>query len=465
MTLLVVLVWTATVLGTSCRWVGPRTTAVWAVLFTTCLYPQALTRAPAVFHVGMAPAQPQLRTYGAVLLVLGLAAVLSARPGTVPVAWVLLAGWLATGFLLVWSRSAEQWSGLLQVTTALAAWCAGSRFGRLDRDGPGGRALALALVGIVAAQCVVGLMQLGGVPINPLDPADAAILGNRINGTSNHPNNLGKMVLLVLMLLLPLTRSLDRTTRRLALGATVAALVPLALAQGRANFVGALMTVVLWAALTPRGQDLGARLWLLVGTGLLGLASAGVFLARFDEDPDGGARGRLMRDALRYLPEHLWTGMGPNSYTTVMSPRTGSFIPVHNSVLLAVAELGLLGGVLLLLPVVVAVARGWARRRDLDVRGDAGRALVASAPALLLVAMTGWGMLGTAILPLWFFVVALLDQEVRSPAPTSHGAGRVSAGGRPSPRRAAPGPGRPPRSRPSARDRPRHAPDGVLLRR
>ena len=193
-------------------------------------------------------------------------------------------------------------AGILQLATGIAAWCVGTMVSRPMSVERFSRALTLFITFIVAIQVVVCCLQFAGVPINALSAVESNILGGRVNGTSNHPNNLGKMLFLLLILLLPLTEQRDRRSARMALAAVVMMFVPLGLAQGRANFAAVLAALVLWALLTARGQQLGTKVVFLGGASVAVILSAAVFLARFDEDPSGGVRPQIYAIAMRAIP-------------------------------------------------------------------------------------------------------------------------------------------------------------------
>ncbi len=138
---------------------------------------------------------------------------------------------------------------------------------------------------------------------------------------------------------------------------------------------------------------------IFAGVGVAALMASGVVIARFEEDPDGGVRGEISAYAVSLMQAFPISGVGPNAYVYANSPLTGSFIPVHNSFLLAAVELGIPGAILLLMPAAVVVSRAWGARR-LERAGYPARAVIAGSLPVALVAFTGWGMLGTSIFSL-----------------------------------------------------------------
>ena len=122
-------------------------------------------------------------------------------------------------------------------------------------------------------------------------------------------------------------------------------------------------------------------------------AFGGTFAAREIADPGGGVRSRLLGFAFEYIPDYLLKGVGPNNYTTAIGPLSGTNIPVHNTLLLVVAETGIVGGFLLFAPIIVSFAQAWRFWTRDSYGGDSAKSLVAFAPGLLLIAMTGGGRL------------------------------------------------------------------------
>jgi hypothetical protein len=415
----------ATTRSRATLWVAGATGACLAAL---CLYPQLILGDRDRFHVGMAPPTLELRTFTFVVGALALGALVPFRRHVFPMAWIPFGLWLAFGMVTFWDGSPEQWSGVAQFAIGIAGWVAGSFLGRwTDRDRRTGAWMAMTIAGIIAIQFVVTLAQRAGVGINGLDPQDAAILGDRVNGTMNHPNNLGKAIFLLTMLLLPLTRSADRRTKKLAVRTVLVAMVPLGLAQGRANFISIALLFIVWALLLPDASSRRAKPLIIAGA-VLALIGFGIaFSSRFVEDPGGGVRTELTGIALEQIDRAPLTGLGPNSYTIALGPQTGSYIPVHNTFLLLAAEVGLVGMVLFLLPFARVTGAAWRRRSRPGPSGDYARVLVASVPGIVLIGATGWGMLGSSILALWTFTTAFCAVNL-VPSPPPAAARATSAG-------------------------------------
>ena len=387
--------------------IGWPPTALGLILVSMCLYPALISQASTTQVVGIAPTSPEVRTFTLVLFVIGAVALLSGRGGLSWTLFLPFTAWVAIGMTWQWAGSQNELSGLLQYAVGIVAWICGAYIGSQISGNPTYERLASLWIGIVIGiELVVAVLQALGVRINPMAVYETAILGGRINGTMNHPNTLGKVLVLLIVLTLPLLRSRDPITRTVASASVIGAFVPLALTEGRANFFGALLALILWTLLTPRRQ--GHNTTAVVLLSAFGVASvfSWVFVARFEEDQSGGVRSQLNEIAMAVIPSHWQFGLGPNSYVSAVGPIWGSWIPVHSTWLLAAAEVGIVGGVALLAPYVVGVIQAWMRRGADDASGDYARSLLASVPAIILIGTTGWGLLGSVVWPMWMFMSA-----------------------------------------------------------
>lgn len=385
------------------------------------LAPVRLTRFSEPGLSGVAHALPEVTTYGVAAVVLALMSFRYRSRVPLPLAFVGLALWLAIGSVMFWPGADRVPAGFLQYLLAPVGFAGGvfvACFAAQSRSNA--RFLAMSVVAVLAVQCGLALAQFAGAPINVY--AGQADMGWRVNGTVGHPNTLGKIVFFALLVLLPLTRSEDRRTRRSAMAGLSMAALLFAVSGGRANFLAGVAVVVLWGLLLPRterGIPRGAYLGLGAVFGAVALVSLS---GRFAEDPAGGSRDILLDSAMRILPRFLATGMGPNEYLTVLGvldPAVAKIgLPVHNSFVLATSELGVAGALCLFLPWLVLVGRAAADRlRGVDT--DHGRLALASFVPMILIAYTGKGMLADGILPLWFLVVGMMAQSMRCEGPAA----------------------------------------------
>ncbi|MDM7855456.1 O-antigen ligase family protein [Cellulomonas alba] len=388
---------------------------VWiAILVASTIVPLLLTHGTDIYHVGIADAVPGVRTYTVLLVALTAIGLVALRHAPMPLALVAFVCVLAVLYLAVWPRSSFIEAGVLQLLIGICGWYVGSAWGGgsplREREAS---AIATTVLGIVVAQIIFAAVQLSGHRPSILTPVDAALLGNRVNGTANHPDTLGKLLFMVMLVGLWLIGSGYRSVSRKAAWAVGLAYIPLLLSQGRANIVAAIVLTVFWGYLLPRDTLPRARTAALFGGWIVGMMSLGVLASRFDEDPTGGVRGQLLTNAYGQLHRTFWLGTGPNNYTNVVGPLTGSWIPVHNSFLLLVAEVGAIGAAAFFVGLVVIWARAWGRRRATTPQGAAARVLIASIPGVVLIGMTGWGLFGTSVLALWMFVYGALYSTLR----------------------------------------------------
>lgn len=386
--------------------IGLIPTLVYATFFSLALVPVSLIPDSGDFHVGIAGSSPDLRLFTLVIAVASILLTFTARPPLIS-AFVPLLLWIVLGWLFIWPPDPPGLAGVVQLVIAILAWGIGMRAARSDPDSRLRRGLVVVIIVVVLAHSGVAILQALGADINAVASADQEILGSRVNGLSNHPNNLGKILVVCITLLLASAHTVTGRARRMVWATIAVAFVPLVLAQGRANLAAAAALVAGWALLQP-SLNLSRKLSVLLGLGVAGLAASGVVISRFEEDPTGGVRGQILDYAARIVSAFFWNGTGPNRYTIENAPLSGSFIPVHNSFVLALAELGVVGFVLLFAPIAVMTFRAWKRRRITTPAGDGARAIVASAIPMFMIGYTGWGMLATSVLSLTMFSFGLM---------------------------------------------------------
>ena len=184
----------------------------------------------------------------------------------------------------------------------------------------------------------------------------------------------------------------------------------------RANTVALVSTWILWILLSSpkvvRG-GLKARVTLALIVGVL--LTFPYWSARL-LSTESGERSHFNDVALRYLGmTSWWSGVGPNSYVEAVGrtdPLTAAGWPVHNMFLLTTVELGVVGAALFAALIAVPTIRAWSLRRGPGLRGPYALALLAMAPGLLLIVLTGWGMLADALAP-WTMTVGYCYWKAR----------------------------------------------------
>ncbi len=394
--------------------------ALVVLLCNVSLYPKAFSTDPNVKHVGIAQSVPALTTYALVLLCIAYVLVLRLlyrpRARSVPASVFIFLAFLVIGYSTIWHGTSEQLAGALQLGLGFCAWFVGGQIAPLilshDRRI---RWIANTIAGIVCIETLVTLLQRAGVRINPMRPVLAAIMGDRTNGTANHPDNLGKILLLLLILALGLMGTKDVRARRSLWVGVVLMFIPLGLSEGRANILAALTTVVLWALLSGRRRSLTIRAGVPLTIILVFLPFASSIARRVEEDPNGGPRAGLAATALEEIHREPW-GVGPNSYVSVVSAYnsvTAIGYPVHNTFLLTATELGVLGAILFWLPVAGLIAVAWLSRKRPGFEGSFAIAILASAPGLYVVNASGWAILSNQLFPLWFLIYGMAYSRFR----------------------------------------------------
>lgn len=401
---------------------------------------------PAVPTVGIAAPVPSVTTYG--ILVAGATAVLLLEGKLQRLSLAVLPAvlYLLVGVVALWPRTPELVSGAVHLLTVAGCWVVGVAVGRvLGRSDPRtGRALAYVLV------AVTGLLA-ASVAFQVLVEGSAVV---RASGIFGHPATLGKIAVITTGLLLPLSLSPDRSTRRAGVWALALGFAMTAPTLSRANILGLLVVVVVWAVLQPGVRHRNRRVLLTVLAGAAFVPVLSRLLARFQTDSAGGDRPELLAAGLRQLAADPWIGTGPNRFVTEVSghewivAQTG--YPVHNTFVLAAAELGVAGALLMLLPVLVALRLAVPALRTRGTRGDVARGTFAMLAGIASVGLTGWAVLQQPIAELLFLVVGVLagwsvalrradvaDQAARA-AGERDAAAPVTGEGRPTSLRAGP---------------------------
>ncbi|MEV4534294.1 O-antigen ligase family protein [Asanoa sp. NPDC049518] len=388
--------------------------AVVMLVATVAVGPVALLPAESPVYAGIANLRPTLHTYTvAVLVAIGVLAWRAPRDvGRALLLFAPFLTWLALLALTVWPKSALTVSGLAAFTMGAAAFAVGAAAGRLRAP------LCWALAAVAWLQLLAVGLAAAGLPLRRVEGAQALDVLGRATGLTAHPGELSKVLFLcgLAVLALPQRGRLERWAIWLTLGAVFAGVW---LTQSRTVLVAVVAlvagSVLLESVAAGRWQR---RHFLAIGmTAVLGAVSLPWLIARFASDPGGGARGHVTGVAFDTIARHPWAGVGPNGYVDVVGDLdrlTQTGVPVHNIVLLTAAETGIAGALLWWAPVVavlvLAVRRAWLTRgADLPAR-----VLVSATPGILLIGMTGWGLMQGPYLLLFLLVVGFFGGWLRS---------------------------------------------------
>ncbi|RZT82921.1 O-antigen ligase [Micromonospora violae] len=373
-----------------------RIVAVLAVLVATLgLAPMALAPSEVVIYSGVATGEPMLYTYtiaiAAAVVVIGVQTRRQLTRAFFP--WVPFLGWMLLFAVLAWDSSLRTVSGLVHFTLVAIVFAVGVTAERADRRNS---VLLWAFAAVAWLQLFAITMAVLGFPLRRIAGTQALDVLGRATGLTSHPGELAKLLFFCGMCALTLPQKTVRQ-RWVAWSTLGAVLLGVSLTQSRsvlAAVVAMILILVVLEFVTGRWQK---KYFVVLGiTGALGLLSVPWLIKRFTADPEGGDRQHLLQVAFDVIREHPWAGVGPNSYVAIAGasdPLTASGVPVHNVLLLSAAELGIIGALLLWLPFALTATTAVHAVFRVRTAELAPRVLVSALPGLVLIGMTGWGLM------------------------------------------------------------------------
>ncbi|UJP41009.1 O-antigen ligase family protein [Cellulomonas palmilytica] len=315
--------------------------------------------------------------------------------------------YVAAGTAGFWQGSGPLVSGAAQVGLIALAWIAGTGLAPVMRSEFGVK-LILVLVTILAGSVLLQVVQGVG----------AEDYGSRASGLFGHPATVGKLALPLTAMLLPQTEASSGRARRLAYAGIVMCVAMTMPTQSRANISGILLLVLGWVVINRTKDGRGRRYGIALVAAIAAAPYIPVVITRFVRDPEGGERPELLAAGLREFAAARWTGLGPNNFVPTAQAReiivavTG--YPVHNAFVLALAELGLIGCFLALVPLGYALIKAIGGMRLRAGHVAEARALVLLVAAVALVSWSGWGTLRYPVGQLIAFACAVLATGVPS---------------------------------------------------
>ncbi|AYJ48098.1 hypothetical protein D8W71_06855 [Rhodococcus sp. P1Y] len=398
----------------------------------------------ASIHVGIAGSAARLTTAGAVIAGLAMWFFFNRSVGAVNGRLLVpVVVYLGVALLVVWDRTLLQYAGALALLTAVGAWYVGAKTAhQFASNLQMSRLIAWSVFLVVVAQSAISILQEMQIAIFVPTIVDDDTVTGRANGTFDHPASLGKMILLLCIVALPFTFSLDSKTRILSRASIVGSTVPLALSAGRANILAYVVLIALWLAISA----LRGRLRFKLTPSFFVLVPLLAFIAvigytrvseRNESDPFGGSRARFLDVALSQL-DNIWLfGVGPNTYVAYFGQfdrLTGVGWPVHNAPLLLLTEIGAAGLILLAIPFAYGTVRAVQRFRGAGLGNDAAAVWVCSMIALYPVVTTGWGLVNEWTFPalMWTFgfLFQTMDEGLHTQFGTKDQPGRTRTGTR-----------------------------------
>ena len=293
------------------------------------------------------------------------------------------------------------------------------------------RAVVIAVAFAYGLQALVGAYELAsgvqfGTASLDIDLQDQTVEGLvRITGTLGHPNMLAQFVNSTWCLIFVGYLFSRGTLKVFLLIAYVFSFLLVVLSFSRAGIVVYIFsTVIAFRFLTDAtGKPLYRRLGggLIVLIGLMTLVGGGFLFeyvaTRFIEAPESStsARWMLAQIAVQMFQEHPLFGVGLNSFTEIMSAYDETGIsysypmPVHNVLLLVLAETGTVGlaGFLVMNVYFLALCVRAARQKDDRIRAIA----VACGVSLLSISMSGmlqWTWRMDSIQGIYWVLLALI---------------------------------------------------------
>ncbi|WP_166391136.1 O-antigen ligase family protein [Nocardioides ochotonae] len=363
-------------------------------------------------HAGMAPSDVTLYLALPIMLLIMLALPVTQREHGQRYLVLLGIVLMAVAIELHWGSTPARWSGLLSWATAVAAWFAGRAVAGNAWDDRRSRLLLAWLVaGFVLLQLLVGVLQASG--ILTLNATDQGLL--RVRGTFGHAGDLGKVLVACVAITLPsLANESDERYRRLAYFTLGASFVLIGLSASRANLLAILVMIIAWALIARNRQErMVSRRMVTLGTVAM-IPFVGTYLLRLQADPNGGSRPQLMEAAWEQMARTPYFGVGPNSYVQtvgIYDAFTARGLPVHNALMLAAVELGLIA---IFVIIFFISARTFTSipfaRQESNVPA---RVLFGYGLAVIVLSISGWGMLKITVLPAVLFVAGFLAGAAR----------------------------------------------------
>lgn len=254
---------------------------------------------------------------------------------------------------------------------------------------------SLVALGQFFKQEGLGLVAYGELPLNPAWLGITVLYARntrwlRAYGLTAHPNLLGAILAMMLLLLLP-TYLQTRGPQRLALGSIFAVgFLGLFVTFSRAAWLAFGVGTAVWLVLNresdspqrtqraPRREKIIKLLLPAVPAFLLFLGYYDLVFSRFVTlDTPTEVRSLEQREvdssiAMQLIAQNLWLGVGLGNYQDAadkLTGVTGSF-KVHNVPLLVMAELGLVGLVLWVWLMAVPFWHAWKEKRKAKSEGE-----------------------------------------------------------------------------------------------
>lgn len=361
----------------------------------------------------LAPSVPTVTTVVLIVSIVALAIRLKTSHKLFPREFVPFIGFALFCAIFIWDGSQAQWSGFIVIITGILGWSIGQFAGyRMRIDHKAASYFLLILTCILLIQLAIAFGQRAGLMMPSWLTSQGRLTvesTGRATGTLGHPANLSKIALLFLIIALPWTVSNVKKHRRLGWAVVVLSMFLALVTISRSNIMAMAIILVLWILVLPGRVSIVQRIGTLCAICALGLFFARDLVGRFLDDPAGGARPELLVAGIEQIKRAPWFGTGLNAYIPTVSPfspETALGYPVHNTFVLMFAEMGIVAGVLFVVP-LAKLAIGALQRIRYPESIYWSRAFLCSLPGMLIVLITGWGFFNSHYLALWFFASGL----------------------------------------------------------
>jgi len=366
---------------------------------------------PHASYVGISSRSPALYTSTAVLIAATMLPLRRAPP-SIGLMSLLSTGYLGLGFVVFWPTEALVLSGVTHFLVALLAFHLGIRLALsgLLLTGTYEKFLAIIVLALLG-QLLLCIVQLFGYPLSIYPDISNFLAEGRVVGSFNHPSTLGKFCLVLVPVVAPTFFSRGLSFR---LGWSIAVLTVVlsGLTRARANTLAICVAlgIVALVGLMKQNRGLSGRRVLTIAA--CGAAAAGALSVTFQRlgFKDSGDRQHFMEVALNALGSVWRTGLGANRYLEVIGPTdalSAAGFPVHNFVVLLAVELGVVGMALVAYPAWITLGTSVRACFSLSSRSTWAIGYMASVPGLLIIGLTGWGMLAGTTLHFWYFCTGL----------------------------------------------------------
>lgn len=392
-----------------CLWIGFSKGTFGALILSIFIMPITILGSNDGHHVGVTSFTTEINLIHVFILITLIFAMLTKSFKFIQYDQILTILAILFGWFILWPSRENVAAGSVHFIFGIISLIVGRYLGRQHERSLSDRWISSVLGIVIGIEFLIVIAQLLGFTVGPFGGASFAGQIIRPAGTFDHPGTLGKFLFVTAILLLPILKSTDRIAKRVSRIIFCMLILMTLISYSRANTVAIVSILAMWMILDKGGfKALPRKMWLVFFTVIMALPFLANFMQRFEVDPDGGERPELFQEALVQLSMTLWQGTGLNNYVEVVGefgPATAGGFPVHSSLILLVAEAGLVIAACILLPVISIFLKAFGSLSSKNATNWRARALIASIPGVLLITLTGWGMTAGEVYIYWMLVL------------------------------------------------------------